>query len=610
VLLVRSTTVKSWLNQLKNAVTGYLARHNRVRLALPILGEIALVVAIIAFAAWRFWTPLEFAANMPQEATKYGVGAWNLYKTGRYEFVINHQHHPAMGGLGYGFLIVPSFWLFGEFLGNAIYTQCALAILTCVGLYAAVRQCLGVWAGLLAALALPTYGRFEEYTHLLDTSIPSAFFFVAGLLIFLWILRDARARWGQWLAWGLCAGWATTVRSNDAIVYTVLTVVLLWQLRPTTKDACKWLFATAVGVAPLILLQLWYNHHYCGAWYRDAHAYWTSVPSDNLSRTFGLRFAFGLPTPKVQMYDRGNLAFYLQLIAGHFTLWKDLPNYFSPWGRVLVFALAGVTFGGICFGFQRATTTPQTRDFVRYGVTTIGATLLFYSCFWFRASRFIGPIAPFCAAFLGVGIVDTIRWLWRRHITVVLVPGLILVLAVPAKEAALNHTTVIGDLLPVADLLRQVDADVEHNAVIITGAGPPLVEHYVVRDTARQIVPLNHKRHYRVQPRPPKDPAKIPQSITNTYEGDLENGAVDIFEFSALEDPDRIQQLLDAGLPVYVIDHTFGSAINSDLESLAARFDLQGFRQFTLGGLLAPFFPHAVVCVWKLTTRVARGDPQ
>ena len=105
--------------------------------------DAVLILALVAFAVWRFWCPPEVAVNKLQESPKFTVGAWYLYKTGRYEWFINHQSYPTMGCVGYGVLLVPSFWLFGDALGNAIYSQLALGVLTCLGVYAALRSCFG-----------------------------------------------------------------------------------------------------------------------------------------------------------------------------------------------------------------------------------------------------------------------------------------------------------------------------------------------------------------------------------------------------------------------------------------------------------------------------------
>jgi hypothetical protein len=596
------------LAPLTDALSDYLAAHHDARRRLFVLREIAAVAILVVFAFWRFWTPADFAANLPREAAKYGVATWNLYQTGRYEFVINHHAHPGMGGLGYALLILPSLWLTGGPLDKTIYTQLVLAVLTCVGVYVAVRQCFGVGAGFLAGLGLTTYRRFDECTRMLDTSIPSAFFFVAGALVFLWILQDARRQSVKWLFWGLCAGWATAIRSGDAVVYAILTLFLLWRLRSNRKEICQRLLAAAVGAAPLILPMLWYNHVHCGAWLRDARAYWCSNPYDNLSRMFGWRFAFQASTVGEELKDHGNLFFYLQLLATHLTSWPYLASNYSRLGSVLVFTLTGATLCGIWFALQRARVQTRVGDLLWFAGIVTGVVLMFYSVFCFRVARFLVPVAPFCAAFLGIGIVETVRRLWQRQATKLLIPVLALLWIIPARESVSHPTVRTGDQLPVASLLKEVDARVEPNAVIITSTGPWLIEYYVIRNTARQLVPLNHKHESQVQPGPPKDPRKIPPFIAQSYDGDRENGAVDIFEFSAVEDPDRIQQLLDAGLPVYVIDTTFSEEAIDDLRSLSAHFDVHPLRKVSLQGSLAPFFPRPVVCVWKLTSRPAGSN--
>jgi 4-amino-4-deoxy-L-arabinose transferase-like glycosyltransferase len=606
VLFVRSTTVKSWFNRLKDAATGYLARHNRVRCALPIVGEIALVVAIITFAAFRFWRPPSEAANMPQESGKYAIGAWNLYKNGRYELFLNHQPYPAPGGLGYAYLIVPSFWLFGEFLGNAIYTQLALATLVCVAVYVAVRLCFGLWAAAFAAVLPALYPAFDRYARMNDTSIPSAFFFVVGLLIFLWILRDARAQFIKWALWGLSAGWATAVRTNNAPVFVALTIALLWLLHARPRQLARYLLAAAIGAAPLVAPVLLFNYHYCGSCLRDAHAFWESNPFDNFSRVFSFRYAFGFPENSSEILYHGMLLFYLREIACQFSDWPREFRVYDALVRVFIFFLSGVMIVGIACGLRRVRQGDRARQFVCFATVTVGITLLFYCFYWYGHRRFIVPAAPFCASFVGAGAVDMIRWLWRRRFTATLIPAFVLALAIPPYHWARGRIVIVGDWAPNARIFRFAAANIENDAVIIADTHWDLLEHFVIRNTERTYIPLRNRLRFRVQPRPPKDPSKIPLDVNAPYEGALEDGAVDLFDFTALEAPERIQRLLDKQYPVYVIDwHLRDEPSGSGTyELLSQHFELQRVARVRPAPALQPNSPPIGIVLWKLKSRI------
>jgi hypothetical protein len=354
----------------------------------------------------------------------------------------------------------------------------------------------------------------------------------------------------------------------------------------------------------------WFNHHYMGSWLRDAHAYWQSNPFDNFSRVFGLRCALGIPDYNQDMNGRGNLLFYLREIGILFTSWRDLKNYYSPFVRPFIFGLTAIAILGVVAAIVRSCNDKRARNFVCFGAVTIAATLLFYSLCEFRASRYIVPIAPFFAVFFGVGVVDTMRWLWRRRITATLILPLVVAVAIPLLRLTKGKAIVVGDLPPVARILQKTSETIEPNAFVITSIYPPLVEHFVIRHTQRQIILLNHKHYYRIQPRPPKDPSKIPQTIANTYDGDLENGAVDIFEFSAMEDLNRLQELLELGTPVYVIDASFGHAMENDLRILGEHFDLKhvGFLHPT--GLLQKFYPSPGPFLLRLKLKQADSTAQ
>jgi hypothetical protein len=127
--------------------------------------DVFLLIVLTAFILWRFWFPPATAVNNLQEAPKFTIGAWYLYKMGRCEWMINHQAFPVMGSVGYVLLLVPSFWLFGDFLGNAICSQLALAVLSCLGIYLALRLCFGPWHGFAAVITLAAYPLFAEYSE-------------------------------------------------------------------------------------------------------------------------------------------------------------------------------------------------------------------------------------------------------------------------------------------------------------------------------------------------------------------------------------------------------------------------------------------------------------
>jgi 4-amino-4-deoxy-L-arabinose transferase-like glycosyltransferase len=603
VLFVRSTTVKSWFHRLKDAATGYLARHNRVRCALPIIGEIALVVAIIGFVAFRFWRPPSDAANMPQESGKYAIGAWNLYKNRRYELFLNHQPYPAPGGLGYAYLIVPSFWLFGEFLGNAIYTQLALATLVCVAVYVAVRLCFGLWAAAFAAVLPALYPAFDHYARMNDTSIPSAFFFVVGLLIFLWILRNARAQFIKWALWGLSAGWATAVRTNNAPVFVALTIALLWLLHARPRQLARHLLAAAIGAAPLVTPVLLFNHHYCGSCLRDARAFWQSNPFDNFSRVFSFRYAFGFPENSSEVLYHGMLLFYLREIACQFSNWAGVFLLCGAPMRALIFFLSGVMIVGIACGFRRACHSDYALRFVCFASVTVCVTLLFYSFHMAANTRYIVPVAPFCASFVGLGAVDMIRWLWRRRVTATLIPVFAVAMAVPLCDWATGHRITIGELIPNSVVFQIVAANIENDAVIIADTHWDLLEHFVIRNTERTYIPLRNKLRFRVQPRPPTDPSKIPLDVNAPYEAALENGAVDLFDFAALEAPERIQRLLARRHPVYVIDWYEGNDpfASGTYRSLHQYFDLRSMMQLPHSRNPSP---PGRVALWRLESRI------
>jgi 4-amino-4-deoxy-L-arabinose transferase-like glycosyltransferase len=561
--------------------------------------DVALIGALIAFAAHRFWCPPEIAVNKLQESPKYMVGAWYLYKTGLYECFINHQSYPAMGSVGYALLLVPSFWLFGDFLGNAIYSQLALAVLTCLGVYATLRICFGRWQGFVAGIVLASYPEFTAYARMNDTSIALAFLLMVGLLLFLKTTADAR--WpslGRWFLWGLCAGWAGSVRLDSFITFGLLTLVLLWAARSRAVVLLKQLGAMAAGAIGPLAYVGWLNQHYCGSWLRDLRCYWDSVPSDSGWRQFDFYAALGFPFTH-DPGDHGNLRFYGREILGQFVGWGQWSDAQKRMLILPSLCLAGLMIAGVGYAWRQRLNSEAKRRFWTFTTIATAATLLFYLFLRWAIVRYIVSLAPLVASFVGIGVAGLAQSLCRRLRTRILGAVAALGLAMILRSWLIPLPVHVGDMLPVILILQSTASRIESNAIVISTAGPLLTDFFVIRGTRRQFVPPDHRAIWRVQPGPPKNRSIIPPTkrTYNSYPGDLGNGAVDIFEFSAIENPDRIDQLLRQGVPVYFLDHTFGNACN-ELPILAQDFALESVVWFQPAGPLGDLHPGPFL--WRL----------
>jgi len=589
--------------------TNPVRRPDPFRLATPLRTffgswwlDVVLVAALTAFAVWRFWCPPELGINKFQEAPKFSVCAWYLYKTGRYEWFINHQAYPAMGSVGYGLLLVPSFWLFGDFLGNAIYSQLALAVLTCLGLYAAMRICFGRWQGFVAGMVLASYPEFTAYSRMNDTSIAQAFLLTMGLLLFLKMTADGC--WpslGRWFLWGLCAGWATSVRLDSLVVFGLLTLVLLWFVRTRLRDLAGRLGPAAAGAIGPIAYAGWLNEHDCGSWLRDLRCYWDSVPSDSGWRVFDIHTAWG-PAYTHENADSGNLVFYGREIFGQFVGWDRWAEPQKHLFMIPCLCLTALMIVGIGYAWCHKRDSQAKLRFLVFTALVTGATLLFYVFLRWHIVRYVVPLAPGMAAFVGIGVVGLAQYLCRRLGTKVLGVAAALVLALVMRPWFTGIPVQVGDMLPVVPILRSAASRIESNAVVISTAGPCLTDFFVIRGTQRRFVPLDHRVAWRVQPRPPRNRAIIPpvKQDGNAYPGDLENGAQDIFEYSALENPERINLLLRQDIPVYFVDHTFGNRCD-ELPFLLQHFDMQPVVEYEPGGPLSSL--HAGPCLWRLWPR-------
>ena len=138
--------------------------------------------------------------------------------------------------------------------------------------------------------------------------------------------------------------------------------------------------------------------------------------------------------------------------------------------------------------------------------------------------------------------------------------------------------------VPTTAYLTHVRALIpETNAVFISNFNPFYVEHILVDGTDAETVPLHrvvYGADYYVQWKKPPHPEWIAEDFPSRnhitrYRRMYENGAQDVFPFTARENPEFIQQALSAGRSVYFLTPgvtTYGDFAAVDV--LTNRFDV------------------------------------
>jgi hypothetical protein len=437
-----------------------------------------------------------------------------------------------------------------------------------------------------------------------DTSVAHAFLLTAGLLLFLKTTADVGwGSLGRWFLWGLCAGWAASVRLDSLGTFGLLTAVLLWFVRPRLTGLLRQLGAASAGAIGPLAYAGWYNHHYCGSWLRDPRCFWHSMPWECGWRIFDIHMPLGRPNHAAENADSANLLFYAREILGQFSGWGRAVEWQQHQSMVPWFCLTGFMIVGIGYAWRRRRDSQGKLRFLVFTAVVTAATALPYMFLQWHVDRFILHLAPAMAAFVGVGVVGLTRLICRRIEGKILCALAALAFAWAVRPWLITIPIQAGDMLPVVPILQSSAAYIESNATVISTAGPVLTDFFVIRGTQRRFVPLDHRAAWRVQPRPPKNRAIIPplNKLEISYPGDLENGAIDIFEFSALENPERIEQLLREGIPVYFVDHTFGNWCG-ELPILSRRFDMQPIVGFEPDGELRKYL-RTGPSLWRLGLR-------
>lgn len=554
----------------------------RKEIANPLVLDVLTLAGLVLLALLAFYATPEFAANLPQDGVDLAVPAVNLLERGR--LVVSAYGHdiPPSHPFGTSLLLLPAYVVFGHALGNGIYALRlyalgAIALTYVIGVKLGGRPC-----GCVAALFLITHYGFWQYAQKIMTEVPSVF--LGTVILALLLSMSGRKHPGlMCLAIGVVLGFAVTVRYDNLLLLAPTTVVLLWD--GAWRERVRRMALCLVGMAPFLISLAVYDQITFGSPWRTGYHYWgqgwsstrQSFFSVECIRKQGFMRVHRIDEPLAGFVD-GNGTFYAKSLLAESDATRIFghPLYWQQPGRpiyqtlVLLRTAWGVVGLLACFVAWR--TAHLRKQFTLWLATLTLACAGFYLLYYWQEERLLMRLVPaFCLAnAIGVTVLLA-KWPApaARATVIVLVSALIATFAFFNWQMGFPS----GNDLHLYETLTQAARQMESNAAVVSNFDPLRLDAYVIRGTDRMAVPLARDRDVA---------AFVGDDSTPTF----------FHPFVAVEDPERVRELLHSGRPVYwLINNPWSGQPDVEFNTLQRSFRLQVLATARVnGGSERPYF--------------------
>ena len=495
-----------------------------------------LIVLGLLLVAWLgyFATP-QLAANLSQDGIDFAMPAVNLLERGRLVMTAYGHDFPSSHPLGTSLLLLPSYVIFGHFLGNGIYSLFLCAFGSIVLTYFIGVKLGGRLCGSVAALFLITHYGFWQYSQKIMSEMPSVFLATA-LLALLLTIRERKRPGLTCLLAGAVLGFAIMVRS-DNLLLIVPAAWLLWE--NTWRVRLRQVGLCLVGMLPFLAGLAVYDQATFGSPWLTGYQYWGNAGSSGqplFSTAYATKSGFirlrGIDSQFAWLID-GNAAFYSKSLLGEADTSRVFgdPNYWQLSGRRLyqTLALLRTALGliGLLACLIGWRTHPLRRKLLLWLIISTVMYVFFYLGFSWQEERFLLRLVPaFCLA-NAMGV-SALLFLWPARVVRLAVVTLVgaLILALGVFNMQMGFPT--GGDSYLYESLSLASQRMEPNAVVVSNFDPLRVDPYLIRGTARIAVPLERSRAITVN---------VGRDLTPTT----------VCPFVAAEHPERLREFLHTG---------------------------------------------------------------
>jgi 4-amino-4-deoxy-L-arabinose transferase-like glycosyltransferase len=372
------------------------------------LHDIGACLTIIILGYFALFVPPEQAANLPTvpDEGQYAFSAANLFSKGAYSVTLNHQDYPALYPYGFPLLLLPSFHLWGPFVGNVTYINFSLNMGAVILTYMLGRMMAGRAVGFIAALFLLGNNLFLHFSHRILTQGALACFFVLATLLLLKVRdqQDAALPLGLLGGLGGVTGWLSAIHASWICLDAAIVVALCVIYRRSRRKLIGALLVVGAIASALIAVQLEYNQRTFGNFPQSGYEYWNEVPAPRLfSAGRLLSFDFSLLDDPLtipsftrlrRFFSSNHLTYYVSSLLGL------QPNsvMYSPAAAILIWLGA--------YELLRDRQGGRGRLLVFLTAATSGSLITLFVPYYFRDARFLIPVLPLLGVLASVGVVS------------------------------------------------------------------------------------------------------------------------------------------------------------------------------------------------------------
>jgi hypothetical protein len=532
---------------------------------------------LAATAAPLLFRTVESASDLTDypDEVEYALGAHRLAAEGRYEIVIQGERLPPRYPPWFSTLfIAPAYLLLGSDPGVVIVPVTLLSFAGVLLACAIGWRVSGAWGGALAGLGVALLPIYWYWGRHVMTDVPCTTLLLGAALIY--VRRGDTLDLRSCLGAGLLIGLAALLRPPSA----ACVLPFLWQLRGSRsgdsqsgssaasalKDECAALpvrrraaLAAAIlapaGIAAAATM--FYNARTFGSPFRSGYHYWCAVPYDYRPLTFSLRY---LPD-NLRVLEQGELGWLVPALALVVIV------------RMLLRAIGRIPL-------ERLGAEMRLAQFLFFGT---GPLVLFHLVYFFPEARLQLPAIVLLAILIGAAAGRLVR-----------LPQASVLIALPAVALGVFYWRArLSEMPPVRRLLAdEIRADTPPGSLIITTTDPVYLEYMINRGTSpetidasrfwddashRRVLPLSRSIEYADKlltperiPHPDPPPAHW---TDHRCAGLAAAGAREAVPWVALEQLDRLTDLVNAGVPVYLETATLAPVDESAVDLLRERFE-------------------------------------
>jgi hypothetical protein len=478
--------------------------------------------------------------TMP-DSLEYAVGAYRMFHDGVYAITLNGIDLPPRYPIGFSlFVLVPGLLInSSSALGSGVL---AVWIVTTLGfpcVYLLGRRLYSEVAGIIAvAIYLLIPGLWTASQEVLSNAPAAGASLATALLLYLLGTSISQRSVRIVVAGGAGCGILLLIACRPLSVLLLLPVTLWCRSRKAS-------FAEILGILlppiALCLATAAYNQHVFGDLFRTGYHFYSAIPYDHNSLTFGVQ------------YFMGNLR----------QLWSS--------GLIVLFLLA--------IAASRFVTFDASAKMLRFTCLFFAAcTAGFHAFYFYPWTFFFLPAVALLVPFVAVVVAHALRIVMARNAQ----KGawIILILTALALRAAIVSAS--QSYNPRAAYLSSVTSSLPHGAIFVTGLPAPFVQLYGAGRSDLQVLPISRRVEYASKVLMPRRAPEIDTTTLTALDTRapvlLQHGAQEIYSGVGVESCNTLEQAIREGREVF-LDTRF----TTEQERQAC--DATLFRQVVIDGL-------------------------